>query len=89
MDEFTKQKVTELKKAVKTLQDQARNVKKNDNTHGLIEVIHPELTQSCLGIADESVLSESSAQHGHSSCVVEHRVQRGKRSQLACRRQSR
>ena len=38
MDEFTKQKVADLKKAVKSLQDQARNIKKNDNTHGLIEV---------------------------------------------------
>ena len=54
MDEFTKQKVTELKKAVKTLQDQARNVKKNDNTHGLIEVTHSELLQPCLRSAAES-----------------------------------
>ena len=38
VDEFTKQKVVDLKKAVKSLQDQARNIKKNDNTQGLIEV---------------------------------------------------
>ena len=57
MDEFTKQKVTELKKAVKTLQDQARNVKKNDNTHGLIEVTHPEQLQPCLRSAAEAGFS--------------------------------
>ena len=38
VDEFTKQKVADLKKAVKSLQDQARNIKKNDNTQELIEV---------------------------------------------------
>ena len=47
MDEFTKSKVTELKKGVKSLQDQARNFKKNDNTQDLIEVILPNDRSQC------------------------------------------
>ena len=38
MDEFTKQKVVELKKDTKSIQERASRMKKNDDTHDLIEV---------------------------------------------------